>query len=526
MQSQSKPDTTRKKKVHTTKLLNKYQSKPLKLRSLSGLEQKMAKATFPSNDDDDIQVLAHYCRNAHFDESNYFSIPMNNGCLYIHKSYSCRKMWNMEKWTIMPDIPYPPILIPSCGRWSTALLDLSEAMEGNENYVQIVIIRDEEKQEYMKHFHGFEMISFFVMDANIPATVGAARFVAKRLAARITQDSSINWMFMLDDNIVCWDGVTLINDPCPQFLPAEEVLHDRSQITHTSLFQLLTTFGNKNLETNLEKFDIIGFSTTQRNSTGRRNAFNRSHVFSAVLENLKKLKEVDYNENMWACEDVCFNKRVNELSYVSENKGIIVKCLRYIARKKKIKDGGVVPQNVPETEILIGKIQENKHWSHAKVINRRGEKSKVVLKDNPDVEDNLDDVLNVESPAEDSSNAADGKRSSRGDGDTVKVNKPFPDILKHFIANYSPGPKSGKMLEDILADSDPAKLAMLCEQMQEEQKEDAGSEGLPSPSDNETHAKATNCKLEQGGKKRSNRTIKKPPHDSKHRKISDYFRPR
>ena len=134
-------------------------------------------------------------------------------------------------------------------------------------------------------------------------------------------------------------------------------------------------------------------------------------------------------------------------------------------------------------------------------------------------------------PAEDSSNAADGKRSSRGDGDTVKVNKPFPDILKHFIANYSPGPKSGKILEAILADSNPAKLAKLCEQMQEEdaekrkQKEDAGSEGLHSLSDNETHAKATNSKLGQGGKKRRNRTIKKPPRDSKYRKMSDHLWP-
>ena len=47
-----------------------------------------------------------------------------------------------------------------------------------------------------------------------------------------------------------------------------------------------------------KKFDIIGFSMSLRNSTGRRNAFNRSHVFAAVLQNLKKLKEVDYNENI------------------------------------------------------------------------------------------------------------------------------------------------------------------------------------------------------------------------------------
>ena len=90
------------------------------------------------------------------------------------------------------------------------------------------------------------------------------------------------------------------------------------------------------------------------------------------------------------------------------------------------------------------------------------------------------------------------------------------------------------MLEEaIFANIDPAILAKICEQRQEEdaekrrQKEYAGSEGLPSTSDNEIHAKATNSKLEQGGKKRSNRTTKKtPPHDSKYRKISDYFGPK
>ena len=172
-------------------------------------------------------------------------------------------------------------------------------------------------------------------------------------------------------------------------------------------------------------------------------------------------------------------------------------------------------------------LQENKYWSHSKIINRRGEKSKVVSKDNPD----LEDALNVESPAEDSSNDEDGKRSSSGDRDTVKVNKPMADILKQFAANYSPGSKSVQMLEAILADTDPAKVAKLSEQMQEEdaekrrQKEDAGRGGLPSTSDNETHAKATNSKLEQGGMKRSNRTIKKPPRDSKYRKMSDHLWP-
>ena len=42
-------------------------------------------------------------------------------------------------------------------------------------------------------------------------------------------------------------------------------------------------------------------------------------------------------------EDYDFNQRTNELSKVNKEDGVIVKLQRFIANKKVIKYGGVVP---------------------------------------------------------------------------------------------------------------------------------------------------------------------------------------
>ena len=62
------------------------------------------------------------------------------------------KMMIKEKWTlrgsfipkIKTGLEFPPILIPSSGRPRTALLDLTSALPGVKDYVQIVILRENE----------------------------------------------------------------------------------------------------------------------------------------------------------------------------------------------------------------------------------------------------------------------------------------------------------------------------------------------------------------------------------------------
>ena len=49
-------------------------------------------------------------------------------------------------------------------------------------------------------------------------------------------------------------------------------------------------------------------------------------------------------------EDVDFNNRTDELSSVRIDEGVLVKCLRLIAHKKFINEGGVIPED-PQVEI-------------------------------------------------------------------------------------------------------------------------------------------------------------------------------
>ena len=283
----------------------------------------------------------------------------DQGILHISVDSSVTYKWHRENDNIIPRLAssvilYPPIFIPSTGRWKSALLDLSYAMEGNTNYVQIVIIREEEYLEYVEYFNECPMINFFVVDKNIPRTIGSSRNIAKLIGGMITENTGSNWMMMLDDNVLCWEGVTLVNDPYPQF--GVEPSHEHSQRKDISFKTLLDVYSNKNLhdeKLSLHKFSIIGFSLgSHKNVQNLKNAYGRKHVFAAVLLNLNKLKNVHY-ENMWAMEDILFNMKTNDLSHSHPDDGIIVKCQRFIARKKYIDHGGVVPCNVPENVIDI-----------------------------------------------------------------------------------------------------------------------------------------------------------------------------
>ena len=51
--------------------------------------------------------------------------------------------------TVKKTIKKPPIMIPSSGRLTTALLDLTDAMDSKEDYIEIIVVREEEKEEYL-----------------------------------------------------------------------------------------------------------------------------------------------------------------------------------------------------------------------------------------------------------------------------------------------------------------------------------------------------------------------------------------
>ena len=264
----------------------------------------------------------------------------------------------------------PPILMPSSGRATSALLNLTDALEGTDDYVQVVIIRHEEMESYLNVCCNHQNLDILVMDEGELRTIGTARFFAKKLGEEITELTS-KFLFILDDNILSWTGVTLINDPCPLF--DKESHYRYAQQTDISLLNLLTHLKMDEYK-HVNAFSIIGFSLSKRNVKSRVSAFSRKHVFAAVLFNLTKFRSVEYRKHAWAMEDIDFNWKTNDLSDKDSNDGVIVKCMRYVASKKKISGGGVVPREIPED--IIPMINCSSEWSSVRKSEVEPEKEK------------------------------------------------------------------------------------------------------------------------------------------------------
>ena len=303
-------------------------------------------------------------------KKTYEKLEYPDQCGWVMGYFLLNREWMNKKWdltTTFPRIGYfglnlSPIFIPSCGRPNTALLDLSPALQKT-LYVQIVIVREEEKEKYLEYIQNYPEIDVFVMNRSVPSTVGAARSTAKKLAELITEDGKRSkFCFLMDDNVLCWQGVTLVNDPCPQF--GVEPSDQRSQRTDVSLNNVLNYCSNQNIVDNkLDDFSIIGFSVgigSHRSLNQIKLAFERQQVFVAVFLNIEKLKNIDYEEMAWAREDIDFNYKTND------NGGLIVKCRRFLAKKKFLDHGGVVP----EDEGIFPLLKNNPEWKRKSYVKR------------------------------------------------------------------------------------------------------------------------------------------------------------
>ena len=89
--------------------------------------------------------------------------------------------------------------------------------------------------------------------------IGEARDKVKRLGERITEGTEMKFLFMLDDNILSWYGVTLINDLCSQF--GKKPIKGESQIEPISLGSILDHFSENNFE-GIKDFNLTGFSNS------------------------------------------------------------------------------------------------------------------------------------------------------------------------------------------------------------------------------------------------------------------------
>ena len=289
------------------------------------------------------------------------------GVLHVNKSRVSMKHWNLDEGgaTLDRNLKFPLIMIPSRGRAATGLLDLTLQMENSEEYVQVVVLhsKDPDLENYKQHLNCYPQISFFIIDGTLPLKVGSSRYACKVLAEHLALaiHHPNPYVLVMDDNILHFDGVTLINDPHPQF--GEESRWDRSQRTHISLLSIMKHFSNKNLEDKMSQFSAIGFSNNyDKKENKKKHAYSRQHVFAAVFLNLNKLCDIDYLQQMFAMEDIEFLNRVNSSSVdnTPKERGLIVKCKRFVTIKKKFDHGGVVmlPEHMRECKNDISRRAE------------------------------------------------------------------------------------------------------------------------------------------------------------------------
>ena len=158
----------------------------------------------------------------------------------------------------------------------------------------------------------------------------------------------------MDDNIHYFQGITLRNDPQPQFEKYNTVKYSgRAQADKIQMKDVMKYFSRTKIyENHLTKFHIIGFLTGNKFSAFSEklsNAYGRAHVYQCVLINVTT--PVDYIPWAWAMEDIDFNLRTNDLSKVNLEDGVIVKFHRFMVMKKWLDEGGVMPTNVDKYSV-------------------------------------------------------------------------------------------------------------------------------------------------------------------------------
>eukprot|EP00930_Biecheleria_cincta_P040131 TRINITY_DN27527_c0_g1_i1.p1 TRINITY_DN27527_c0_g1~~TRINITY_DN27527_c0_g1_i1.p1 ORF type:complete len:1470 (-),score=292.07 TRINITY_DN27527_c0_g1_i1:59-4468(-) len=237
-----------------------------------------------------------------------------------------------------------PVFIPSAGRSAVddevGMLDLSATMvdsDGNPlRFLQVVAVRASEVEKYRMSAPFFVVMELptctTVQHAHYGAMkpeelgVGCSRHWLIRLAAKLQSD----YVFMLDDSVRAWRGVTLVDDPNPLFgaPPGPE-----ASFKPIPMAQVLQHFAEPNfLRDLMPKLVAMGFGRCSPEMKKARRAFCRSHIYSAYLLNISKVcgDELNFRQDLFIWEDFVFNIRAHD----------VVKCQRFAMMKRCFHSGG------------------------------------------------------------------------------------------------------------------------------------------------------------------------------------------
>ena len=96
----------------------------------------------------------------------------------------------------------------------------------------------------------------------------------------------------------------------------------------------------------LKKFGVLGFHRLNGYESSKM-AYKRTHCYSTLILNLKKLTEVDFDKRAFVFEDILFNRDV------SKEQIVICKCYRFAFSSPQLKEGGCFPMVVSGDEVSL-----------------------------------------------------------------------------------------------------------------------------------------------------------------------------
>jgi len=141
----------------------------------------------------------------------------------------------------------------------------------------------------------------------------------------------IRHVFMLDDSVQAWRGITLVNDPCPLF---DRMPGSRAQLSIISLGMLMEHFAVPHfLEHEMANLSALGFARYSPHLFRAKAAYIRAHVYSAYLLNVERVVQqqgISFDPRLFIWEDLEFNLRARD----------VCKCIRFCMLKRVYSQGG------------------------------------------------------------------------------------------------------------------------------------------------------------------------------------------
>jgi len=141
----------------------------------------------------------------------------------------------------------------------------------------------------------------------------------------------VRHVFMLDDSVQAWRGITLVNDPFPLF---DRMPGSRSQLSIISLGMLMEYFAVPHfLDHEMANLSALGFARYSPHLFRAKAAYCRAHVYSAYLLNVERVVQqqgISFDPRLFIWEDLEFNLRAHD----------VCKCIRFCMLKRVYSQGG------------------------------------------------------------------------------------------------------------------------------------------------------------------------------------------